>query len=282
MKRFALFLWLVAVPVLAVPPQAADPHPQPAAKQPAPPPAPEPSPQPEPLALNPAIKGETTVAPYRIVRLSAENVPAKTGVLWKIRPADPANVVDWASKQNVRNIEWVAPPGQYRVELNVGRVATDGGLEMNFAEVMVTIGTAPIPPPQPPGPTPPGPNPPQPPGPTPPAPIPGDGLRVLIVYESADLSKLPPAQLNVLYAKSVRDYLDSHCVKGPDGKTPEYRIWDQNVPTANEAKTWQDAMKRSRSGLPWLIVSNGKTGFEGPLPPNTDAMLRTLQTYGGP
>ena len=104
---------------------------------------------------------------------------------------------------------------------------------------------------------------------------------MLIVYESADLSKLPPPQLNVLDAKSVRDYLDSHCVKGPDGKTPEYRIWDQNVPTANEAKTWQDAMKRSRSGLPWLIVSNGKTGFEGPLPPNTDAMLRILQQYAG-
>ncbi len=106
-------------------------------------------------------------------------------------------------------------------------------------------------------------------------------MRVLIVYESADLNKLPKEQLDTLYAAKVRGYLDTHCAKGPDGKTPEWRIWDQNVPTGAEAKVWQDAMARKRDKVPWLIVSNGKEGFEGPLPPNTDAMLRTLQTYGG-
>src|SRR5207249_8629180 len=51
--------------------------------------------------------------------------------------------------------------------------------------------------PAPPGPTPPG-----------PTPIPGDGLRVLIVYESAELSRYPKEQLSVLYGSAVRGYLD--------------------------------------------------------------------------
>jgi hypothetical protein len=226
-----------------------------------------------------AISGPATVAPYKIVRLSAQNVPVKAGVVWKVRAVgatDSTGLVDWATRQNVHDIGFVAPPGVYRAELSVGSVGADGAMALDYAEILVTIGAGPLPPPGP-GP---GPNPPNPPGPSP-APIPGDGLRVLVVYETADLKKLPIDQLNVLYSTPVRAYLDSHCVKGPDGKTAEWRVWDQNVPTANESKVWQDAMKRPRTSLPWLVVSNGKEGFEGPLPPNTDAMLRTLQTYGG-
>jgi hypothetical protein len=183
---------------------------------------------------------------------------------------------EWYAKAQGR-VFTADQPGRYRV------VAWAGGDNRDSSQGSVcTVIVGDAPPPVPPGPNPPGPNPPTPPGPTPgPAPIPADGLHVLIVYESADLNKLPKDQLNVLYSQSVLGYLNTHCAKGPDGKTPEWRIWDQNVPTGAEAKVWQDAMARKRDKLPWLIVSNGREGFEGPLPPNTDAMLRTLQTYGG-
>ncbi len=134
---------------------------------------------------------------------------------------------------------------------------------------------------QPDPPVPPGPVPPDPPGPTPgPVPIPGDGLRVLIVYESADLAKMPPAQQSILDSAAVRGYLQEKCAKGPDG-TPERRIWDKDTDASAESKLWQDAFKRPRKEVPWLVISNGKAGYEGPLPATVDDALKLLKQYGG-
>jgi len=137
------------------------------------------------------------------------------------------------------------------------------------------------PPPPPPPPDPPGPKPPPPPPPGPLPPIPVDGFRVLIVYETAELSKLPKEQLPILYGPAVRDYMTSKAAVGADGKTKEWRIWDKDVTTANESKLWQDAMARPRTAVPWVIISNGKTGFEGPLPANEADMLTLLKKFGG-
>lgn len=120
--------------------------------------------------------------------------------------------------------------------------------------------------------------PPVPPGPTP---IPTEGLHVLVVYETADLSTLPRAQMQVLTSGAVRDYLNQKCVKGPDGKTAEWRIWDKDVDAKNESKFWQDVMARKRDKLPWLYVSNGKAVYEGPLPGTIDETLALLRKFGG-
>jgi hypothetical protein len=128
----------------------------------------------------------------------------------------------------------------------------------------------PAPPPVPPGPKPDPPS---------PAPIPAAGLRVLIVYETADATKMPVAQQSILYGKPFRDYLNAKCALGPDGKTREWRIWDQNVATSAESKTWQDAMARPRASVPWLVVSNGKAGWEGPLPANVDAAMAIIKKF---
>ncbi len=134
------------------------------------------------------------------------------------------------------------------------------------------------------GPQPPPPKPIDPPQPKPvdpPAPIPAAGLHVLVVYESADLSKYPSGQQAAIYAKSVRDYLNATCPAGPDGKTRQWRMWDKDTDATEEQKLWQDALKRARTQTPWVIVSNGTTGFEGPLPASADEMLALLKRYGG-
>lgn len=138
------------------------------------------------------------------------------------------------------------------------------------AVVVVVVGEAPPTPPVPPDPTPPS-----------PAPIPVAGFRVLIVYETAELSKLPPEQLVALNSQEVRQYLQAHCVLGPDGKTREWRLWDKDVNTSGESPLWQAAMQRPRQSVPWIILSDGKTGFEGPLPSDTAALLALLKKYGG-
>lgn len=108
----------------------------------------------------------------------------------------------------------------------------------------------------------------------------GGGLRCLIVYESADLSKYPAAQEAILFDKSIRDYLSAHCTQGD--KVKDWRIWDQNVDVKDEAPLWQKVMARPRKSVPWIIVGNGKSGFEGPLPADVPSTLKLLQKYGGP
>jgi hypothetical protein len=143
----------------------------------------------------------------------------------------------------------------------------------------VDAGEGPRPPPVPP--VPPGPTPPVPPVPPNPAPIPVAGFRVLMIEESADRAKIPPAQLAAMFDARTRTYLNSKCVTGPDGRTREWRLWDQNSDASNESKLWRDAFARPRQSLPWIIISDGMRGFEGPLPVNTDELLKLLKQYGG-
>jgi hypothetical protein len=95
-----------------------------------------------------------------------------------------------------------------------------------------------------------------------PAPIPEPGFRVLIFYESSDT--LPELQRAILAGEEVAAYLDKTCITEPDG-TAGYRIYDQHADLSNELPVWQKAFQRRPQSLPWVIVSNGTTGHEGPL-----------------
>lgn len=126
---------------------------------------------------------------------------------------------------------------------------------------------------------PPGPGPkPDPPS---PAPIPVAGFRVLIVYESSALGTYPKGQAAILSSTLIRDYLSQKCVLGPDGKTREWRVLDQNVDSLKDSSIWSDALKRPRTGLPWIIISDGSKGFEGLLPLDIDKTLDLLKKYSG-
>lgn len=127
---------------------------------------------------------------------------------------------------------------------------------------------------QPPGPqppVPPGPNPPVPPGPVPPgpAPLPVTGLHVLLVSESADRTDLTKGQRDVLTsteAGSFRDFLDKNCSK--TGGAPDWRWFDPQQAPADPV--WAAALARPRTSLPWIVVSNGTAGYEGPIPADTN------------
>ena len=212
---------------------------------------------------------------------------------------DPSAFVRVPAKTDGRHVRWLAlDPGLnlFPVELlkdsktavvtaaRAGRyrllAVTAAGDEPSEPVVCtVVIGEAPTPP-TPPGPTPPGPTPP---GPTPDVspPIPAPGLRVLILEESAERGRLPAAQSAILFSAKVRDWLRAKCVTDKDNPTGAWRVWDKDADTSGESKLWQDAVKRPRTSLPWLIISNGTTGYEGPLPQTVTETLALLQKYGG-
>lgn len=197
-----------------------------------------------------------------------------------IRWINPNLQVDLIPSESGRWAIIAAPtPGKYPIFA----YTAINGEPTKAARCYVVVSTTPPVPPGPTPPTPPGPTPPTPPtppeptppGPTPdPAPIPVAGFRVLIVY---DTNK---ADAPALFAKKIRDYLEANCVKGPGGQ-PEWRIWPSDIDTSNESPTWKNAFARQRKSLPWLVVSNGQTGFEGPLPAKTDDTLKILKDYKG-
>lgn len=132
----------------------------------------------------------------------------------------------------------------------------------------ITVGSSPTPGPGP------GPNPP--PG---PSPMPLMGLRVLILEETSQRSELPASQLSVLTSTEIRGYLNSKCVRASAG--PEFRFFDVDTDLSPQEKHWQDVVKRPRASLPWLIISTGTSGYEGPLPKTIPETLELLKKYGG-
>ncbi len=147
-------------------------------------------------------------------------------------------------------------------------IAVKGGKLSEFARCVLVVGKGPDPTP-----------PPDPPDPSPvvvPLPVKG----ALIIYETAEATKMPEKQQQILYGQTVRDYLNSKCVVEADGKTKAWRIYDKDISTDADLKVWQDAMKRPRNSVPWLIVSDGaKKGFEGPLPADVESAITLFKKY---
>lgn len=162
-----------------------------------------------------------------------------------------------------------AAPGRYRV-----LAVTAAGDEPSDIQICtVLIGETPNPP-IPPGP----PNPP--PTPSNPAPIAGDGFKVLMVYDALTLTKLPRAQQAIFYSADIRNYLNSKCTTGAAG-TKDWRVWTKTTDVSGEADYWQAAAKREQKSYPWIVISNGKTGYEGSLPNTVEDTLKLLKTYSG-
>lgn len=154
-------------------------------------------------------------------------------------------------------------PGEYVVIVLDGKRPNLDGL----ATKRLTIGPPPKPEPEPD------------PEPQPsPAPIPAAGFRAMIIYEqSANLTR---EQQAILTGATVREFLAANCVKDERGR-PAFRIYDQNADLSRDDKIWRDAMALPRAGLPWLIVSNGKAGYSGPLPPDPDKTVEVFARYAG-
>ena len=104
----------------------------------------------------------------------------------------------------------------------------------------------------------------------------GSELRVLILEDVGSRSKLPPKQLQVLTAKSVRDYLKAHCFRDPLTGTPEFRIFDSKT---NLSGSWKEMVDKNKfKSLPWVYVTNGSSGISAPLP-DIDNFIQFISPY---
>lgn len=231
-----------------------------------------------------AIQGPERSEPYKLLKFEAIGVPATAHFDWIVfavnapKDKDPSLVAD--VDESGGKMQFTAPPGKYIV-----RVVSFVGGEKTEAKANVIIGEMPPVPPAPdPQPTPPTP----PPGPTP-TPI-GDGLRVLIILEEQDYANLPPGQRACLSDGDVIDFLNTNCEKGADGKTPEWRRWDDDytddqiaLMPPNWQKAYRDAIRESGGKRPYVIISNPKKGqppgVAMPLPETKEEFMAELQKW---
>lgn len=162
-----------------------------------------------------------------------------------------------------------AATGEYRL----WAVTAKGDRVSPLAECLVTFG-APTPPAPPTPPTPPDP-------PKPPVPVPVGPLRVLIVFETAELPKMPAAQKELLYDPKVRGVLNDRTDKnGPNSRG--WNIFDKDQDVSGMAKFWQDAMKRPRGAVPFVHLFKGDVPFlEQPLPATADELINLITKNAG-
>lgn len=236
-----------------------------------------------PPKLTPRIEGPSLASPGQELRLSVTGLttpPLSEGI---------GKLQEWSTKVSLlvdapeggeatADTDLSLGLGAQSVRFRVFFTPSKGGvyflvLQDANADVVVTkritVGPVEPPPPNPP----PGPNP-------TPAPIPLSGLRVLILEETGDRQKLPPSQAAILTSTEVRSLLNTKCAKGRDG-SPEFRLFDADADLSLQEKHWQDAAKLKRDSLPWLVISDGKQGYQGPLPPTIPDMLALIAKFGG-
>lgn len=213
--------------------------------------------------------------------------PAPTGIAFTQSEykALPGEFADLEVNTDGTNVGWIGEGGlQVRVtDSGAGKtasvVASKPGVYKVHAHTFIkgkavhdhatiTVGT-PVPPVPPTPPTPP----------TPPNPIPGQGLHVLMVFDNNAKGSYTKGQLDTLDGADVRAYLQSHCEKGPDGKTAEFRILDKDTDMSKESDFWKKAMTIQRGTLPWIIIGNGDKGFSGPIP--AGGAMDLIKQYGG-
>lgn len=209
------------------------------------------------LSLPPEVKGE----PGQFIQ-----VPAKTDgatVQWKAVDAG-LNLFPVDLLKNTHTAVVTAPKaGRYRLI-----AVTAKGDELSpFAETLVIIGNAPIPPPPDP------PTPPDPPGPVDPL----KSFRVIFIYESGD--NLTPAQRAVIFGRVVEDWLIANCTGGKSGM----RRRDKDDPGENDATMaalWK-AVQPEITVTPCVAMErNGKVKIVN-LEATPAKMVETLQAYRG-
>jgi hypothetical protein len=101
--------------------------------------------------------------------------------------------------------------------------------------------------------------------------LPVSGLHVLIVEEMDSRSTLPASQVSIFTSTELRSWLTTN--------NAQWRMFDDDVPTDQLEQKWKDALARPRATLPWITLSNGRTGWEGPLPKTVAETITLMEKY---
>ncbi len=119
----------------------------------------------------------------------------------------------------------------------------------------------------------------------PPAPIPGSGLMILVAEETNDRNSYTPGQRDAILATtpgSLRAYAAEKCIKV--GGAPAFRVLDKDdfADLSREQQWVRDAAKSvDLTKLPFVVVSNGKTGDTFQAKPEAADTIAAIKKFEG-
>ena len=247
-------------------------------------------PIPDPVPLPPTPASQDPVASIEVVNSAGEPVVGEIGVgqmvILKSDKAKHANVegsLTWIIEPQLQTFTAdggktiIVNTGLKPEVLRIMQIVSSLNGKNTYQRISIRIGQGPQPPPKPddpkvdPPPVDPNPQ---------PNPTPKFGqLKVLIIEETGSRGELPSAQIGIFTSVAIREYTDKACSK--TGNNPDFRVYDKDVSVASEPEWIQKAFKEPRQDLPWILISNGVTGFSGPLPEDSAKTLELLKKYGG-
>jgi hypothetical protein len=197
------------------------------------------------------VSASRSYRPYEPIVLKAEQVSSpKAQFLWDV--SAPAKVVEVGGECHV----W-APPGSYTARLTAIDFEAKK-VERAVAEFSVE-GAAP---PNPPG--------------------PGGPVKVLIIEEAKDRTKLPQAQQLILDGLPMRSYLNKVCATDLGmGYEKAWTIQDKDTDLSALGAFWEGARNRPRAALPWIVIADqaGTVLYEGALPADVPAAQALVGKY---
>lgn len=115
-------------------------------------------------------------------------------------------------------------------------------------------------------------------------PVPGSdavvarGLKVLVVYESEEASS-QRWLTNIIGSPIITNYVRKR--SSDASGNPNIRFLDQHTKYEVCDTVWCPLLARKRKEVPWLIIANDKSMYEGPVPSDVQSFLNLLKKYGG-
>jgi hypothetical protein len=103
-------------------------------------------------------------------------------------------------------------------------------------------------------------------------PVPGDGKHLAIIYETQDRASMPRGQQEIIDSVTIRKML----IDG--GWTARYL--DDDTEFTTESQWFRAAVELPMDSLPWVVLSNGKAGYSGPLPQTAREFTELVDKYG--
>ena len=102
-------------------------------------------------------------------------------------------------------------------------------------------------------------------------PVPGDVRNVLVIYETDDRVSMPAEQRAIIDSVPLRAWIKDQRF--------ESRFLDPQTELRSLDEWWGQALQLDRESLPWVVISNGRTGYSGPLPKDVEEFKQLLGRY---
>ena len=107
-------------------------------------------------------------------------------------------------------------------------------------------------------------------------------MKVLILEESADRSKLTPLQRSILTGKAFRDFLNAKCAPDPTWQGGKgWTIQDKDNDLSRLPDFYQKAQAKAKGNpMPRIVIGNDSAIiYEGPLPATVQEAIDLVNKF---